>query len=268
MMDATIRPYLIRAVCHGYLKDINNKNETICSSIDEYPELEDDIQKQSGHYLMYYRILLNVPAVVLSMFCGSYSDKYGRKPIILFPCFGSMLAVILYGTSNLVSAYRIPLIIGGAAMQGICGKSSMITMAINSLVFDLSDEKNRTRHFGLLLAMNFLGGSLGALFSGLFQDVFDLNTVFASIMISYLIALTLTLTLFNDNEKKTDKADEKSCSLFQIQHIKETIAVISKPRPGNNRTVLITLIIMSIVNQMCKVGETDVKIMFVTIEVP
>lgn len=104
---------------------------------------------------MYYRILLNVPAIVLSMFCGSYSDKYGRKPIILFPCFGSMLAVILYGTSNLVSAYRIPLIIGGAAMQGICGKSSMITMAINSLVFDLSDEKNRTRHFGLLLAMNF-----------------------------------------------------------------------------------------------------------------
>lgn len=35
MMDATIRPYLIRAVCHGYLKDINNKNETICSSLDE-----------------------------------------------------------------------------------------------------------------------------------------------------------------------------------------------------------------------------------------
>lgn len=264
MMDATIRPYLIRAVCHKFLKDINNKNETICSSLDEYPELEDDIQKQSGHYLMYYRILLNVPAIVLSMFCGSYSDKYGRKPTILFPCFGSMLAVILYGTSNLVSAYRIPLIIGGAAMQGICGKSSMITMAINSLVFDLSDEKKRTRHFGLLLAMNFLGGSLGALFSGLFQDVFDLNAVFASIMVSYLIALTLTLTLLNDNEKKTDKADEKSCSLFQIQHIKETIAVISKPRPGNNRTVLITLIIMSIVNQMCKVGETDVKIMFVT----
>lgn len=83
-------------------------------------------------------------------------------------------------------------------------------------------------------------------------------------MISYLIALTLTLTLLNDNDKKTDKADEKSCSLFQIQHIKETIAVISKPRPGNNRTVLITLIIMSIVSQMCKVGETDVKIMFVT----
>lgn len=81
MMDATIRPYLIRAVCHKFLKDINNKNETICSSLDEHPELEDDIQKQSGHYLMYYRILLNVPAIVLSMFCGSYSDKYGRKPM-------------------------------------------------------------------------------------------------------------------------------------------------------------------------------------------
>lgn len=128
----------------------------------------------------------------------------------------------------------------------------------------LSDEKNRTRHFGLLLAINFLGGSIGALISGLFQDVLDLNAVFASIMVSYILALILTLTLLNDNEKKTDKTDEKSCSLFQIQHIKETIAVIAKPRSGNNRTVLITLIIMSVVNQMCKVGEADVKIMFVT----
>lgn len=70
-------------------------------------------------------------------------------------------------------------------------------------------------------------------------------------MVSYILALILTLTLLNDNEKKTDKTDEKSCSLFQIQHIKETIAVIAKPRSGNNRTVLITLIIMSVVNQMC-----------------
>lgn len=264
MMDATIRPYLIRAVCHKFLKDIKIEDETICSSLDEYPELEDDIQKQSRYYLMYYRILLNVPAIVLSICCGSYSDKYGRKLVVLFPCFGSIFAVMLYMTSNIVPTYRIPLIVGGAAMQGICGKSSIITMTINSLVFDLSDEKNRTRHFGLLLAINFLGGSLGALISGLFQDVLDLNAVFASIMVSYILALILTLTLLNDNEKKTDKTDEKSCSLFQIQHIKETIAVIAKPRSGNNRTVLITLIIMSVVNQMCKVGEADVKIMFVT----
>lgn len=28
---------------------------------------------------MYYRIFLNVFVIVLLMFCGFYSDKYGRK---------------------------------------------------------------------------------------------------------------------------------------------------------------------------------------------
>lgn len=115
------------------------------------------------------------------MFSGSYSDKCGWKLTILLPCFGSMFAAILYFTINIMPAYRIPLIIGGSAMQGICGKISMITKSINSLVFDLSDAKEHTRHFGLLLAMTFLGGTLGALLSGLFQDALDINAVFALI---------------------------------------------------------------------------------------
>lgn len=65
---------------------------------------------------MYYRIFLNVFVIVLLMFCGFYSDKYGRKFIILFLCFGSILVVIFYGISNLVLVYRIFLIIGGVVM--------------------------------------------------------------------------------------------------------------------------------------------------------
>lgn len=43
MMDVIICLYLICVVCYKFFKDINNKNEIICLSIDEYFELEDDI---------------------------------------------------------------------------------------------------------------------------------------------------------------------------------------------------------------------------------
>lgn len=43
MMDVIVCLYLICVVCYGYFKDINNKNEIICLSLDEYFELEDDI---------------------------------------------------------------------------------------------------------------------------------------------------------------------------------------------------------------------------------
>lgn len=54
--------------------------------------------------------------------------------------------------------------------------------------------------------------------------------------------------------------ENKTQYLIDKIHIKgNNIAVISKPRSGNNTTILITLIIMSGVNPMCKVGETDIR---------
>lgn len=96
MLDATTRPYLIRAVCYEILKTNNQGNETECSSLENHPAMEDQVQKQSGYYLIYYRLLLNIPAILLSLFCGSYSDRHGRKLPILLPCFGGMAAVMMY----------------------------------------------------------------------------------------------------------------------------------------------------------------------------
>ena len=267
MLDATARPYLIRAVCYEILKTNNQGNETECSSLEKQPALEDQVQKQSGYYLIYYRLLLNIPAILLSLFCGSYSDRHGRKLPILLPCFGGMAAVMMYLASNMLSEYRVQMILGGAAMQGMFGKSSLVNMAANSIVFDLSNSDNRTRNFGKLLAMNFLGGTLGALMSGVFQDLLDINTTFVAIMILYIIAISLVSLLENEDEKKTDTLDPKTnsfCQVFKVGHIKETVAVLTKSRSGNNRSKLISLILLSLIVILCKDGEKDVKVMFLT----
>ena len=267
MLDATTRPYLIRAVCYEILKTNNQENETECSSLEKHPALEDQVQKQSGYYLVYYRLLLNIPAILLSLFCGSYSDRHGRKLPILLPCFGGMVAVMMYLASNMLSEHRVQMILGGAAIQGMFGKSSLVNMAANSIVFDLSNSENRTRNFGKLLAMNFLGGTLGALMSGAFQDLLDINKTFVAIMILYIIAISLVFLLENEDEKKTDTLDPKTnslCQVFQVGHIKETVAVITKSRSGNNRSKLISLIILSLIVSLCKDGEKDVKVMFLT----
>nr|XP_022314614.1 proton-coupled folate transporter-like [Crassostrea virginica] len=259
MLDATTRPYLIHGVCYKILGTVVRENETACSSLDKYPALEDEVQKQSGYYLIYYRLLLNIPAILLSMFCGSYSDRHGRKLPILLPCFGGMAAVMMYLASNMLSEHRVQMILGGAAMQGMFGKSSLINMAANSIVFDFSNCENRTRNFGKLLAMNFLGGTLGALMSGVFQDLLDINTTFVAIMILYIIAISLVFLLQDEDEKKTDTLDPKTnsfCQVFKVGHIKETVAVITKSRSGNNRKLNLSdvnIVIIGLISMFAKV---------------
>ncbi|XP_078310307.1 lysosomal proton-coupled steroid conjugate and bile acid symporter SLC46A3-like [Crassostrea virginica] len=270
MLDATTRPFLIRAVCYEVHKTIHSENKTACSDLGRFLVLEDEVQTQSGYYLIYYRLLLNIPAVVLSMFCGSYSDTHGRKLPILLPCFGSLLAAMMYMTSNMYMEYRVPMILGGSALQGMFGKSSLITMAANSTMFDLSETKNRTRNFGRLMATMFFGGTLGALMSGVFQDLLDINAAFIGIVSLFVVAISLILIFVRGDTKKTDKSDTadpdkgSSCEVFTAGHIKETIAVITKARSDNNRFKLISLIIVALMIHLCKVGEMDIKLMFLT----
>lgn len=270
MLDATTRPYLVRAVCYEIFKDEKGKNETTCMNLNEYPVLEDYIQSQSANYLVYFRLLLNIPAIALSLFCGSYSDRYGRKIPILLPSLGSVFAVLLYMTSNLVPEHRIALILGGSAVQGFFGKSSVITMAVNSFVFDLSDPGDRTRNLGKLLAMNFFGLFMGSLFSGIFQDVLDLNAAFVSVVVLHGASIMFTIILVDEtvNRKEVDEGDRKSrcelCEVFRLSNIKETLAVLIKPRSGNLRLIILTLFMISLVNQTCKVGEMDINLLFVT----
>lgn len=269
MLDATTRPYLIRAVCYEMFKDESARNETTCMNLDQYPILEDYIQSLSGDYLIYYRLLLNIPAIALSLFCGSYSDRYGRKIPILLPSLGSVFAVMLYIASNMVPEHRIALILGGSALQGFFGKSSVITMAVNSFVFDLSEAGDRTRNLGKLLAMNFFGLFMGSLLSGIFQDVLDLNAALVSVVVLHGASILFTIFLVDETVERNEIEDDMNsscelCEVFKPSNIKETLAVMFKPRSGNNRAIILMLFMFSLVNQTCKVGEMDINLLFVT----
>ncbi|XP_062610553.1 lysosomal proton-coupled steroid conjugate and bile acid symporter SLC46A3-like [Saccostrea cucullata] len=272
MLDATTRPYLLRAACNEIFEDTNNKS--ICMNFNKNPEMQDMVQKKSGNYLIYYRLLLNLPAIVIALFSGSYSDRYGRKTLILFPSVGSMIAVFLYFASNMVPKYRILLILVGSAVQGLFGKSSLITTAVNSLVFDLSEEKNRTKNFGRLLAMNMFGLTTGALFSGVFQDVLDVKAAFGSVVVLHGTAILITAIFIGEVNEEKDKSKNKDtedresacavCEVIRPSSIKETFAVIYKSRSGKKRHIIVLLLVLSVIIQTCKVGEMDVKLMFVT----
>ncbi|KAK3589139.1 hypothetical protein CHS0354_017106 [Potamilus streckersoni] len=265
MLDATTRPYIIRIVCHGRYPD----NDSICRNLDQYPNLEDDIQGEAGMYLVYYRILVNLPAIFLGLFCGAWSDKYGRKIPMMLPSLGSVLAVLLYMLSISKQDWAIGLILVGAALQGVFGKSSVITMAVNSYASDISDKDDRTQKLGKLLAMNFFGLTVGSLLSGLFQDMSDLPTTFCVVVVVHGASVLITVIFMKETiplPVKRDDGDEKKDwkSIGIVGNIKDSLTVLSKHRLNNGRSLILFLFLTSLINQTCKVGEMDITLLFVS----
>lgn len=269
MLDTTTKPYLVSAVCYERFLSEDFRNRTLCANLEKYPDLENHMQIISGNYLIYYRLLLNIPAIPLALLCGSYSDRYGRKVPILLPSLGSVFAVLVYILSDLVPRNRIPLIFCGLALQGLFGKSSVITMAVNSIVCDLSPPKNRTRNLGTLLAMNFIGVCIGSLLSGLFQDLIDLSITFLCVAILHGFSIIFTIVLLDETVPYSKDSDSNQkrceiCEVFRPSNLKEVISVLTKPRFLNNRRIILVLLAISLITQVCRAGETDINLLFIT----
>lgn len=263
MLDATTRPYILKAVCHENFPF----NATYCRRIDLHPKVESDIQRQSASYLIYYRILINVPSVILGLFCGAYSDKYGRKIPMMLPSLGSVFGVLLYMASLTYDEYRIPLILSGAAIQGLFGKSTVITMAVNSYISDVTESDERIRKLGNLLAMNFFGLFVGSFMSGVLQDMANLLTTYTAIIMLHGSTILMTVAMMKESIEYPSKSEEgksEFLALFNPANIKDAVTVLVKYRPSNLRRVLLILFLLTLLNQTCKVGEMDVTVLFVT----
>ncbi|WAR23322.1 LOW QUALITY PROTEIN: hypothetical protein MAR_036991 [Mya arenaria] len=112
---------------------------------------EDDVQKQATNY----KILSNVPALILGLFCEAWSDKHGRKlPKVL----------LSIGTTKVkqVNCYV-------HASQYIC-HTDICCPFPDRYVVDTTGPSERTNNLGLLGAMRFFGMFIGTLIAGLLLD--------------------------------------------------------------------------------------------------
>ncbi|CAL1537363.1 unnamed protein product [Lymnaea stagnalis] len=284
MLDAAVRPFVINAVCHDMTRDlvivthdwtprlVSFMNGTLdpCDYLDELPGIEAPVQARAATFLIIYRILVNVPAVFLGLFCGAWSDQTGRKLPMMIPSLGSILAVLLYMLGLVLVEHTLMIIMMGALIQGILGKSSVITMAVNSYISDTTFKEDRTRKLGKLLAMNFFGLFVGSLLAGALQDIANLQATFV-VVSAFHAASVLTVVMCMDESVHDKMPSEEGFEtnyhvkpgLFSLRGLKDSVWALVKPREEGKRTLVVVAFMAMFLNQTCKVGEQDVTVLFV-----
>ena len=114
-----------------------------------------EASKEGGLLLMVYALMQFVFAPVL----GNLSDKYGRRPVLLFSLFGFGLDYLLVAFAPSFGWFFVARVI-----SGITGASFTTATAY---IADISTAETRAKNFGMLGAAFGLGFIIGPAFGGL-----------------------------------------------------------------------------------------------------
>eukprot|EP00112_Aurelia_sp_Birch-Aquarium-sp1_P026642 Seg96.6 transcript_id=Seg96.6/GoldUCD/mRNA.D3Y31 product="Proton-coupled folate transporter" protein_id=Seg96.6/GoldUCD/D3Y31 len=136
-------------------------------SIDSYAFRQSKNIVQAEASIVHLGIVLSasVPSIFMALLLGAWSDKVGRKIIMILPIIGGLVDTIFI----LITMYTnlpVYLLFVGSFVNGFCGFFTTMILAVFSYVADITEESRRALRLGILEAIAFISGMISHLTSG------------------------------------------------------------------------------------------------------
>ena len=146
----------------------SNQSDDSCSIPSS---VEEQVQTETSHWLLYVNVALGLPSIFISLFYGSISDQMGRKLFIFLPALGAALNTgIILEVAYLQDVLPFYLFLIGAFLAGLYGSYPVLNFAVYSYVSDVTAHSGRTCHIGILESMTYIGATLSLLVGGLWLE--------------------------------------------------------------------------------------------------
>jgi DHA1 family tetracycline resistance protein-like MFS transporter len=119
--------------------------------------------------------------LVSSPVLGAWSDKWGRRPVLIFSLIGTVVSFVM-----LAMAQSLAMLFAARIVDGLSGGN--ITTA-RAYIGDISTDENRAKSFGVLGAAFGLGFVIGPALGGLFAHVSYTAPIWAAAAITVAAAI-------------------------------------------------------------------------------
>ena len=125
--------------------------------------------------------------LVASPLLGAWSDKWGRRPVLIFSLIGTVISFVM-----LAMAHSLPMLFAARIVDGLSGGN--ITTA-RAYIGDIATDENRAKMFGVLGAAFGLGFIIGPALGGLFAQVSYTAPIWAAAAITVVATVLAWLWL-------------------------------------------------------------------------
>ncbi|MFW9946286.1 MAG: MFS transporter, partial [Candidatus Odinarchaeota archaeon] len=156
--------------------------------------------------------IFSICQLFASPITGKLSDKFGRKPLLLFSQTSTLIGFILLGFAN-----NVWILVAARLVDGLLGSNMTVSQAYIS---DVTDPKYRTKTYGYSSAVFGAGLIFGPVIGGLLLSVNFSAPFFFAAGVS-LLSIILVLTFLPESlTKKEEKLDFKFGDIFPAKEIK------------------------------------------------
>ncbi|CAF4751667.1 unnamed protein product [Pieris macdunnoughi] len=239
--------YLFRActVNHGYSPDI-------CYNISSYDTINKEVQVTTSLFHQWNGIAMHMIPVVLAFFLGAYSDKRGRKIILLTGLLGKLYFSLMI-TYIATTSWPVEYVIYFAVLpSALTGTDLAIFTGCFAYLSDISSVENRTFRVAILDAVYLTTMPTGIFFGNIiFNHLVDKSfTAMFAINCCLMVLATFHCIFFLKWQTRNEQMSASEAGVtnpikdfFNINNIKETVITLTKQRPNNRRLFLWFLLV-------------------------
>ncbi|XP_057320085.1 proton-coupled folate transporter-like [Microplitis mediator] len=228
------------------------------SSSHEAKELDKIVQPHASYIIMCKSLIEGIFPALLVLFVGPWSDKYGRKPLLVV---GYFAPICTYTLLSILSHLDISpwMFLLASVPAALLGGISVLLLGVFCYVSDISEPEKRAWYLGCLEACLSAGLVIGIYIGPLIFQKYGYALLF--IIATLISVLSLLHVLFFVPETIKNESN-KWGNPFDISLVKQLILTCTKKRPGLNRGLLWSCVLVLSFLVIIMDGTANVKYLF------
>ena len=163
--------------------------------------------------------ILALASFCTTPFVPKLINKFGRLEILYFSTFGEATCVIIYGFFNLISSYKLFLIVGFTTRIIHGAFTGVVGVLVYSLATCISSDDEIQMALGNMEVAWCIGLSAGPLFASIFYKIGGFTLPFLALGSLLYISVYLTKIISTEKINKEDDGEENGDEPSVLKHV-------------------------------------------------
>lgn len=144
LVDPSIQNIYLDKVCQSL-----QYNQTVCDDMNKFDQAKIKIEEAAAIYILYAHVIRKLPGVFLAFFIGNWSDRNGKKLVIVLSFLGLMITNVFLLVNAHFRHWSVNFLLLSEIPHGMFGGWHILVGGCMSYLGDVVEVKHRSKRIGI-----------------------------------------------------------------------------------------------------------------------